>query len=107
MATPTAPKLKAGRSPAPAPTDYRRLAARLKQVSDLTRLRVLLTLGDGELSVGALCSEVASSMTALSRHLAMMRLAGLVVPRRDGQSNIYALTDPGRDMLRVVAVVVG
>src|SRR5437879_3877664 len=78
------------------PTDFRRTAARLKQVSDRTRLGVLLLLGEGERSVGAIRSELSCSMTALSRHLTLLRLAGLVVPRRDAQRNIYRLTDVGR-----------
>jgi DNA-binding transcriptional ArsR family regulator len=83
------------------------LAARFKQVSDLTRLQVLLILDQGERSVGILSSEIHCSMTALSRHLAFLRLTGLVVPRRDGQRNIYALTDAGRDLRSAIAGVVG
>ena len=98
---------KAPREPTPEPPDFCRLAARLKQVSDPTRLRVLLLLGDGERSVGALQSEISCSMTVLSRHLAMLRLAGLVVPRRDAQRNVYALTDAGRVLRRVVDGVAG
>jgi DNA-binding transcriptional ArsR family regulator len=56
---------------------------------------------------GALRSEIAGSMTALSRHLALLRRAGLVVPRRDGQRNVYALTDAGRDLRRVLVGMVG
>ena len=103
--SPRAPR--AAREPPAGPTDFRRPAARLKQASDLIRLRVLLLLGDGERSVGALRAEIACSMTALSRHLALLRLAGLVMPRRDAQRNVYALTDAGRDLRRVVAGVVG
>jgi DNA-binding transcriptional ArsR family regulator len=106
MTTSTKPKT-AARMPTPGPIDFRRLAERLKQVSDLTRLLVLLLLDDGERSVGALRTEIACSMTALSRHLALLRLAGLVVPRRDGQRNVYTLTGAGRDLRRVVAGVVG
>src|SRR3954451_2033665 len=90
------------REPTPGPPDFLRLAARLKQVSDPTRLRVLLLLGDGERSVGVLQSEIACSMTVISRHLALLRLAGLVVPRRDAQRNFYALTDAGRILRRAV-----
>jgi DNA-binding transcriptional ArsR family regulator len=90
----------------PGPPDFRRLAARLKQASDPTRLRVLLLLGDGERCVGILHSEIACSMTTISRHLALLRLAGLVEPRRDGQQNVYALTDAGRTLRRVVVGVV-
>ena len=46
-------------------------------------------------------------MTVLSRHLALLRLAGLVVPRRDAQRNVYALTDAGRDLRRVIERVAG
>jgi DNA-binding transcriptional ArsR family regulator len=94
------------REPAPGPADFRHLAARLKQVSDPTRLRVLLLLGDGERSVGVLHTEISCSMTTISRHLALLRLAGLVEPRRDGQQNVYALTDAGRVLRRVVVGVV-
>jgi DNA-binding transcriptional ArsR family regulator len=106
MAASPEPK-RATPEPTPGPTDFRRTAERLKQVSEPTRLRVLLRLGDGERSVGALRSEIAGGMTALSRHLALLRLAGLVVPRRDGQRNVYALTDAGRDLRRVLVGVVG
>ena len=107
MVTPTGPGPRAAREPPPGPTDFRRSAARLWQVSDPTRLRVVLLLGDGERSVGDLRAEITCSMTALSRHLALLRLAGLVVPRRDNQRNLYALTDAGRDLRRVVARMVG
>jgi DNA-binding transcriptional ArsR family regulator len=99
-------KPRAARQPPSGPTDFRRLAVRFKQVSDLTRLRVLLILGEGERSVGILSSEIACSMTVLSRHLALLRLAGLVAPRRDGQRNIYALTDAGRDLRSAIGGVV-
>jgi DNA-binding transcriptional ArsR family regulator len=85
--------------------DFRRLAERIKQISDFTRLRVLLLLGDGELSVGDLSSEIACSMTSLSRHLTLLRLAGLIVFRRDGQRNIYDLTEPGWVLRKVVVGV--
>jgi DNA-binding transcriptional ArsR family regulator len=81
--------------PAPSASDLRRAAALIKQVSDYTRLFVLLLLGDGERSVGSLRSEILCSMTALSRHLTRLRLAGLVEPRRDAQRNVYDLTEAG------------
>ena len=107
MTASTRPKPKATHEPTPGPTDFRRIAERLKQGSDLTRLRVLLLLGDAERSVGDLRSEISCSMTAISRHLALLRLAGLIVPTRDGQRNVYALTDAGRDLRRAVVGVVG
>jgi DNA-binding transcriptional ArsR family regulator len=106
MTIPVKPK-RANSRPAASPADFHRVAGRLKQVSDLTRLRVLLLLGDNERSVGALCLEISCSMTALSRHLALLRLAGLIVARRNGQQNIYALTDAGWILRKVVQGVGG
>jgi DNA-binding transcriptional ArsR family regulator len=90
-----------------APDDFRGMANRFKQVSDLTRLQVLVLLGDNEHSVGELSARVGASMSALSRHLALLRLAGVVVYTRTGQRNVYALTGPGRAIWRVVMVLMG
>ena len=84
------------------PPDFQHAAQRIKEVSDLTRLQVLLLLGDGERTVGSLSSEISCSMSALSRHLAFLRLAGVVAPRRDGQRKVYDLTVAGRALRRVV-----
>lgn len=91
---------------APGLAAIRALAERLKLVSDLTRLRVLLLLAGDELSVGSLSKATGCSMTALSRHLAFLRLAGLIEARRQSQSQIYSLTAQGRDIGRLVAVLV-
>ena len=45
---------KATSRPTSGPIDFHRAAERIKQVSNLTRLRVLLLLGEGERSVGAI-----------------------------------------------------
>jgi DNA-binding transcriptional ArsR family regulator len=89
------------------PEDFRGVADRFKQVSDLTRLHVLVLLGANEHSVGELSTRVGASMSALSRHLALLRLAGVVISTRTGQRNVYALTIPGRAIWRVVMVLVG
>lgn len=89
-----------------APADYRRWADRLKQISDPIRLGVVWGLGDGDRHVGALRSEIACSMSTLSRHLALLRLNGLVQRRRDGQRNVYALTDNGRALWRLIGGLV-
>jgi DNA-binding transcriptional ArsR family regulator len=94
---------RAALKPTLSASDLRRTAALIKQVSDFTRLFVLLLLGDGERSVGGLRSEILCSMTALSRHLTRLRLAGLVVPRRDAQRNVYDLTEAGWVLHRVVS----
>tara|TARA_R110002110_G_scaffold110071_4_gene274431 strand:+ start:58232 stop:58531 length:300 start_codon:yes stop_codon:yes gene_type:complete len=63
----------------------------LKQMANEKRLMILCALVDGEQSVSALNAAVPLSQSALSQHLARLREAGLVTPRRDGQLVYYAL----------------
>ena len=72
-----------------------RAANLLKQVSDPTRLQVISLLAEGERHVGALCSQFNMSQPALSHHLALLRVGGIVDRRRQGQNNFYSLTETG------------
>jgi len=63
-----------------------------KLLSDETRLRILLYLcREGELHVTALCGRLGQSQPAVSHHLALLRVAGLIEPRRDGKHNYYSV----------------
>ena len=74
----------------------------LKQVSDLTRLQVILMLSEGEKHVGALCAELNQSQPAVSHHLALLRHGSIIAPRRQGKNNFYGLTDAGEKLAAVV-----
>lgn len=57
-----------------------------RALADPTRLRALLLLhAEGELCVCDLTHALKLSQPKISRHLAALRAAGLVVDRRDGQ----------------------
>ena len=61
-----------------------------KLLSDETRLRVQLYLTqDRELHVRALCELLDQSQPAVSHHLALLRVAGLIESRREGKHNYY------------------
>lgn len=63
-----------------------------KLLSDETRLRVLTYLArEGELHVTALCDKLGQSQPAVSHHLALLRVAGLIEARRDGKHNFYSV----------------
>jgi ArsR family transcriptional regulator, arsenate/arsenite/antimonite-responsive transcriptional repressor len=63
-----------------------------KLLSDETRLRILLYLvREGELHVTALCDKLGQSQPAVSHHLALLRVAGLIEARRDGKHNFYSV----------------
>jgi ArsR family transcriptional regulator, zinc-responsive transcriptional repressor len=82
-----------------------RAATLLKQVSDPTRLQVILMLSEGERHVGALSDELSQSQPAVSHHLALLRHGGIIAPRRQGKNNYYGLTDTGEELARVVKTV--
>jgi ArsR family transcriptional regulator len=78
-----------------------RLSEIFKLMADKSRLKILLALAqEGELHVTALCDLLGQSQPAVSHHLTLMRMTGLVGFRRDGKHNYYHL-DSGllRDLL--------
>ena len=71
-----------------------RIAHRLKAMADPTRLQILQLLADGERCVGDLVARLACTQANVSKHLAVLRGAGLVRPRRDGMNVYYAVEEP-------------
>ena len=59
-----------------------------------TRVHVIETLADGELSVGAILERVKVEPTNLSQHLSVLRSKDLVVTRKDGNQVLYSVRDP-------------
>lgn len=81
----------------------KRASILLKQVSDATRLQILLLLSDAEHNVGAICNELGGqSQPAVSHHLAKLRDGRLIEPRREGKNNVYMLTEEGRLLAHTV-----
>jgi DNA-binding transcriptional ArsR family regulator len=84
-----------------------RAAILLKQVSDPTRLQIVLMLSEGERHVGALCETLSQSQPAVSHHLALLRHGSIIAPRRQGKNNFYALTESGEQLAEIVKNVIG
>lgn len=63
----------------------------LEAVADPTRRRILELLVDGEVAAGDLAAEFTTSRPAVSRHLRVLREAGLVRVRVEGQRHLYSL----------------
>jgi len=73
-------------------TTIHRLTDVFKLLADKSRLKIVLALAqDGELHVSALCELLGQSQPAVSHHLTLMRMVGLVGYRRDGKHNFYHL----------------
>lgn len=62
-------------------------------LADATRVRLILALRDGELSVNELAERVGKPPAAVSQHLAKMRLTRIVAPRQEGTRVFYRLVD--------------
>ncbi|MFF3239180.1 ArsR/SmtB family transcription factor [Micromonospora sp. NPDC002931] len=62
-------------------------------LADPTRIKILWALLQGESSVACLAELVGAAPTAVSQHLAKLRLAGLVRGRREGTFVYYSAAD--------------
>lgn len=56
-----------------------------------TRRQILQDLKSGELAAGVIAGRFNSSGPTISRHLGVLRSAGLVTERRDGNRILYSL----------------
>ncbi|HYX84223.1 MAG TPA: metalloregulator ArsR/SmtB family transcription factor [Gaiellales bacterium] len=69
------------------------LADRFRLLAEPTRLRLLDLMSGGERSVGELAEAIGCTTANVSKHLALMADAGIVVRRRSGLHSYYAVAD--------------
>lgn len=60
-------------------------------LADPSRLRVLWVLAHGDSDVTTLAQTTGVRASAVSQHLAKLRLAGLVQATRDGRRQVYSV----------------
>jgi DNA-binding transcriptional ArsR family regulator len=76
-----------------------RSAAVARALADAKRLCVVERLATGERSVSDLSRDIGCQVPNMSQHLAVLRTAGIVASRREGNTVFYRLADP--DILEV------
>jgi DNA-binding transcriptional ArsR family regulator len=59
-----------------------------------TRLAILESLGDGELSAGALIEKLGIEQANVSQHLSVLRAKQIVSNRKAGNQVFYSVRDP-------------
>jgi DNA-binding transcriptional ArsR family regulator len=69
-------------------------------LGDPHRRQILTLLGDAPRSVGALALELPISRPAVSRHLRLLKEAGLVEEEARGTRRIYRIHDRGLDAVQ-------
>jgi ArsR family transcriptional regulator len=68
------------------------MTAVFKLLADRNRLKIVLALAErGQMHVNALCKLLGQSQPAVSHHLTLMRMVGLVGYDRNGKHNYYYL----------------
>ncbi len=66
-------------------------ALAFRAISDPTRRQILQDLRSGELAAGVIASRFSISAPSISRHLSILKAAGLVTERRDANRILYSL----------------
>jgi DNA-binding transcriptional ArsR family regulator len=72
----------------------------LSALGDPHRRAILEILGSGAQSVRQIADQVPISRPAVSRHLRLLKEAGLVTDEPDGTRRVYQLRDAGVDAVR-------
>jgi DNA-binding transcriptional ArsR family regulator len=74
---------------------FEAVAQRFRVLSDPMRLKLLYTMGGGEMSVNELVEKTGGTQSNVSKHLSTLLTHGLVQRRRQGTSAFYSVTDAG------------
>jgi DNA-binding transcriptional ArsR family regulator len=82
-----------------------RLAECFKALAEPARLRILTTLGQGEMTVSQLIEATGMGQANVSKHLQLLLALGFVERRKEGLYTYYALAD--RDVFRLCDLMCG
>ena len=85
----------------------RDLVQLFKLLADETRLRIMHYLMQiSEMNVRTFVGLLGQTQPAVSHHLALLRIGGIIDRRRQGKNNFYRLTDTGERLSDIVKGVV-
>jgi Predicted transcriptional regulators len=83
--------------------DIQPAARALKAMSHPLRLRILCILGETEVNVQDIVSEVGTSQSNISQHLAILREKGIITARKDANRVYYRVQD--RRILNLIGMM--
>ncbi|MBN1871621.1 MAG: winged helix-turn-helix transcriptional regulator [Candidatus Omnitrophica bacterium] len=67
----------------------------VKSFADETRIRIISLLDKEPLNVTELCKIIGATQSSISKHLACLRLTGVVADKRKGLNVYYRLVESG------------
>ena len=74
-----------------------------KALADKTRREILRLLRGGEMSAGELASHFDMTKPSMSHHFSVLKQAGLIDSRREGQQIVYVLeTTATEDLMAII-----
>ena len=76
------------------PSDFRKGADIFKSLANVSRLMIVNALGEGERCVADLTALVGLDTSTVSKHLTVLRHAGILVDERRGTQVFYSLRTP-------------
>jgi DNA-binding transcriptional ArsR family regulator len=68
-----------------------------RAIADPNRVRILKLLEEGELCVCQVAAVLSLAPATISKHLTMLRLAGLLIQRKDGRWVYHGLAESARN----------
>ncbi len=71
------------------------IAQRFRAMGEPMRLRILMALRGGEMTVTELVEQQETSQANISKHLQVLVASGLLKRRKQGLNVLYAIADPG------------
>jgi DNA-binding transcriptional ArsR family regulator len=71
------------------------VAERFRVLGEPMRIKLLDRLREGEATVGELQEALGASQQNISKHLGILRAAGMVARRKEGNLARYSISDPG------------
>jgi ArsR family transcriptional regulator len=79
------------------------IAARFRELGEVNRLRLIVTVGTGEKNVSQLVAATGLTQANVSRHLQSLTDAGILVRRKEGTYVFYSTADlTGFDLCEIV-----
>lgn len=70
-----------------------------KALSDLTRLKIILVISEGEICVNDISSKIGMTKSAVSHQLAYLKNLRMVKSRKEGKEVFYSLDDDHVDLM--------
>lgn len=83
--------------------EIERASRSMKAIAHPLRLKILCTLGDGEISVQEIVERVGTSQSNISQHLAILRSKGILTARKSANRVYYRIED--RRTLRLIGMM--